>query len=278
MKKFKNLFLIFSIDIKESLRSKWFLSYSLVFGGIVALFFISGVTESKIQGFSGLSRLLLIFIEICIVILPIFILISTVRTIAADRDSNVLEYLLSFPISLKDYFFGRFLGRLLSVTLPIFGALLLALIWGVAKGVEVPWGIFFYYIGLIFALNVNFLGFSFFISSVVKTQEVALGVAFFLWLALLAFIDILLIGVLSQEFANAELVFSIALSNPLQVFRLGAISLFDPELSVIGPSAYFILDEFGKTFFSYYAIIYPIILGLIFAILGYFAFKNKDLV
>jgi len=278
MKKFKNLFLIFSIDIKESLRSKWFLSYSLVFGGIVALFFISGVTESKIQGFSGLSRLLLIFIEICIVILPIFILISTVRTIAADRDSNVLEYLLSFPISLKDYFFGRFLGRLVSVTLPIFGALILALVWGVAKGVEVPWGIFFYYIGLIFALNVNFLGFSFFISSLVKTQEVALGVAFFLWLALLAFIDILLIGVLTQEFANAELVFSIALSNPLQVFRLGAISLFDPELAVIGPSAYFILDEFGKTFFSIYAIAYPIVLGVVFAVLGYVAFKKRDLV
>ncbi|MFA7570376.1 MAG: ABC transporter permease subunit [Sulfurimonadaceae bacterium] len=278
MKKFKNLFLIFSIDIKESLRSKWFLSYSLVFGGIVALFFISGVTESKIQGFSGLSRLLLIFIEICIVILPIFILISTVRTIAADRDSNVLEYLLSFPISLKDYFFGRFLGRLVSVTLPIFGALILALIWGVAKGVEVPWGIFFYYIGLIFALNVNFLGFSFFISSLVKTQEVALGVAFFLWLALLAFIDILLIGFLTQKFANAELIFSIALSNPLQVFRLGAISLFDPELAVIGPSAYFILDNFGKAFFSIYAIVYPIVLGLIFAVLGYIAFKKRDLV
>jgi ABC-2 type transport system permease protein len=278
MNKFKNLFLIFSIDIKESLRSKWFLSYSLVFGGIVALFFISGVTESKIQGFSGLSRLLLIFIEICIVILPIFILISTVRTIAADRDSNVLEYLLSFPISLKDYFFGRFLGRLVSVTLPIFGALVLALVWGVAKGVEVPWGIFFYYIGLIFALNVNFLGFSFFISSLVKTQEVALGVAFFLWLALLAFIDILLIGVLTQEFSNAELVFSIALSNPLQVFRLGAISLFDPELAVIGPSAYFILDNFGKTFFSIYALVYPIVLGLIFAVLGYIAFKKRDLV
>ncbi len=278
MKRFKNLFLIFSIDIKESLRSKWFLSYSLIFGGIVALFFISGVTESKIQGFSGLSRLLLIFIEICIVILPIFILVSTVRTIAADRDSNVLEYLLSFPISLGDYFFGRFLGRLVSVTLPIFGALILALVWGVAKGVEVPWGIFFYYIGLIFALNVNFLGFSFFISSIVKSQEVALGVAFFLWLALLAFIDILLIGVLSQKFASAELIFSIALSNPLQVFRLGAISLFDPEMAVIGPSAYFILDEFGKMFFSIYALVYPIILGIIFAILGFVAFKKRDLV
>lgn len=274
----KNLFLIFTTDIKESLRSKWFLSYSLIFGGIVALFFISGITESRIQGFSGLSRLLLIFIEICIVILPIFILVSTVRTIAADRDSNVLEYLLSFPISLKDYFFGRFLGRLFSVTIPIFGALILALVWGVIKGVDVPWGIFFYYMALIFAINVNFLGFSFFISSIVKTQEVALGFAFFLWLALLAFIDILLIGLLTKELANAELIFSIALSNPLQVFRLGAISLFDPELAVIGPSAYFILDEFGKEFFSYYAVIYPIILGVIFALLGFLAFKKKDLV
>lgn len=274
----KNLFLIFKTDMKESLRSKWFLSYSLIFGGLVALFFITGITESRIQGFSGLSRLLLIFIEICIVILPIFILVSTVRTIAADRDSNVLEYLLSFPISLRDYFFGRFLGRLFSTTIPIFGALILALVWGALKGVDVPWGIFFYYMGLIFAINVNFLGFSFFISSVVKTQEVALGFAFFLWLALLAFIDILLIGLLSRELANPELIFSIALSNPLQVFRLGAISLFDPELAVIGPAAYFILDEFGKSFFSIYAIIYPIILGAIFAFLGFVAFRKKDLV
>ena len=89
------------------------LVYTLIFGGIIALFFITGITESRIQGFSGLSRLLLIFIEICIVIVPIFILINTVKTIAGERDSNILEYMLSFPISLKEYFFGKFLGKLL---------------------------------------------------------------------------------------------------------------------------------------------------------------------
>lgn len=93
----KNLYLVFTTDVKESLRSRWFLVYTLLFGGIIALFFITGITESRVQGFSGLSRLLLIFIEICIVIVPIFILINTVRTIAGERDSNVLEYLLSFP-------------------------------------------------------------------------------------------------------------------------------------------------------------------------------------
>lgn len=274
----KNLWLIVSVDIKESLRSRWFLLYSVVFGGMIALFFITGVTESRVQGFSGLSRLLLIFIEISIVILPIFILVSTVRTIAGDRDSNVLEYLLSFPIALRDYFFGRFIGRFLIVSLPIVGALLLALVWGVVRGAEVPWGIFFYYIGLVLALNIQFLGISFFISSAVKTGEIALGIAFFVWLALLAFIDILLIGMLSQSFGDPELVYSIALLNPLQVFRIGAIALFDPELAVIGPAAYFILDEFGKTFFSFFAIAYPSILGIIFGFLGYMIFKRRDLV
>jgi ABC-2 type transport system permease protein len=274
----KNLLLIFSVDVKEALRSKWFFVYALVFGGIVALFFISGVTDSKVQGFSGLSRLLLMFIQITIVILPIFILISTVRTIAADRDSNVLEYLLSFSIALRDYFFGRLLGRLFTVTIPVIGALIIAVVWGVVKGVSVPWDLFLFYIGLIVALNINFLGFSFFISSVVKTQEVALGVAFFVWLFLLAFIDILLIGVLSKAYASAETIFTIALINPLQVFRIGAISLFDPELAVIGPAAYFIIDEFGKEFFIYYATLYPIALGVLFAVLGFLVFRKKDLV
>ncbi len=274
----KNLMLILTVDVKESLRSKWFLVYALVFGGIVALFFISGVTDSKVQGFSGLSRLLLMFIQITIVVLPIFILISTVRTIAADRDSNVLEYLLSFPIALRDYYFGRILGRFLTVTIPVVGALVIAVIWGIVKGVNVPWDQFLFYIGLILALNINFLGFSFFISSVVKTQEVALGTAFFLWLLLLAFIDILLIGILSKAYASAEVVFSIALINPLQVFRIGAISLFDPELAVIGPASYFIIDEFGKTFFVYYAMLYPALLGILFSVLGFLVFRKKDLV
>ena len=210
----RNLFLVFKTDINEALRSKWFLVYSLVFGGIIALFFITGITESRIQGFSGLSRLLLIFIEICIVIVPIFILINTVRTIAGERDSNILEYMLSFPISLKEYFFGKLFGKLFSVTLPIIGALILALFWSILKGASVPWGIFFYYMALIVSINICFLGLSFFISSIVKTQEVALGIAFFVWLFLLALIDLLLIGFLINQLIPARILLRLIMVLP----------------------------------------------------------------
>ncbi len=266
------------LDLKESFRSRWFLVYSLVFGGAVALFFLAGVTESRVLGFSGLGRLLLLFIQVCVVILPVFILMSTVRAIASDRDSNVLEYLLSFPVSLADYYFGKSLGRLVSVFVPIFASLVLAIAWGGIKGASIPWEIFGFYVLLMFSLSVSFLGIALFISTLVKSQEIALGSAFFVWLILLAFMDILLIGVMMKNAFPEEAIFGVALLNPIQVFRVAAMALFDPELSVMGPAAYFILDSFGKAGFALYSILYPFLLGMGWLWGGYLIFKRRDLV
>jgi len=97
-------------DCRESIRAKWFLMYSLVFGGTVVLLFVLGVTESRVMGFTGLSRLLITYIQLCVAILPILILISTVRSVVGDRESNILEYFLSMPISLTAYFWGKVLA------------------------------------------------------------------------------------------------------------------------------------------------------------------------
>jgi ABC-2 type transport system permease protein len=54
----QHLWLTAYTDILESLRAKWFVVYSLVFGGLIVLLFAFGVTESRIMGFTGLSRLM----------------------------------------------------------------------------------------------------------------------------------------------------------------------------------------------------------------------------
>ena len=274
----KNLILIAYLDLKESIRAKWFVVYSLVFGGMIALFFIAGVTQSQVMGFSGLSRLLLMYIQVTIVILPIFILITTVRSISGDRDNHILEYMLSFPISLKQYYWGKILGRFITVFLPVFFAMIFAVLYGAIIGASVPWEIFFLYSGLLFALSSAFLGIAFFISSFVKSSEVALGISFFIWIFLLAFIDIALISLMMQNRFEESMIIGIALANPMEIFRVAAISLFDPELTVMGPVAFYILDTFKRSTFIIFAILYPIILGIIFAILGYRIFSKKDLV
>ena len=274
----KNLLLIAYLDLKESIRANWFIVYSLVFGGLIALFFIAGITESQVMGFSGLSRLLLMYIQVTIVILPIFILVTTVRSISGDRDSHILEYMLSFPISLKQYYWGKVFGRFITVFLPVFMAMLFAIIYGVFKGAEVPWSIFFLYTGLLFAMSSAFLGIAFFVSSIVKSSEMALGISFFVWIFLLAFIDIALISLMMQQRINTELIIGIAMINPMEIFRVAAISLFDPELTVMGPVAFYILDMMSQKMFVLLSIVYPLVLGILFAFLGFRIFSKKDLV
>jgi len=274
----KNLLLIAYLDLKESIRANWFIIYSVVFGGLIALFFIAGITESQVMGFSGLSRLLLMYIQVTIVILPIFILVTTVRSISGDRDSHILEYMLSFPISLRQYYWGKVFGRFITVFLPVFMAMLFAILYGMFKGADVPWEIFFLYTGLLFAMSSAFLGIAFFVSSIVKSSEMALGISFFVWILLLAFIDIALISLMMQQRINAELIVAIAMVNPMEIFRVAAISLFDPELTVMGPVAFYILDIMSQKMFIFISIVYPLVLGVLFASLGFRIFSKKDLV
>jgi len=274
----KHLWLVAYLDIKESLRSRWFLVYAFVFGGLMGLFFLSGITDSVVMGFSGLSRLMLIFIQVTIVILPIFILVTTVKSISSDRESNILEYMLSFPISLREYYWGKILGRFITVFFPVLIALFIGVVWGLFKDASnIPWSIVLLYSALILSMCVVFLGISFFISTLVKSHDVGLGVSFAIWILLLAFIDVALIGLMMQNRVSDGVIITIAMLNPLEAFRIGAITLFDPELTVIGPVAYYLLDSLGRGLLIVYSIFYPIILGIAFSILGYKLFKKKDL-
>ncbi len=265
-------------DFKESIRAKWFLIYSLVFGGAIVLLFVLGITESKVLGFTGLSRLLITYIQLCVAVLPILIMISTVRGVVGDREANILEYFLSMPISLSAYYWGKIYSKFILVFIPIVSALLGAIIWGFIKDLSIPWYIAVYYSILLASLAWCFLGIGMLISTLVKKQEWGLGLSILIWLVLLLFIDAILIGLMLQHKVIEEIIVAISLLNPVMVFRTGGIFLFDPELTAIGPAAYIILDNLGKNGFLAYSILYPIFLGWCFALLGFYRFRNGDLI
>jgi len=273
----KDLWLCAQLDLVESLRARWFWVYSLIFGGIVALLLVFGLTESRVFGFTGLSRLLITYIQLCMAILPIFVLISTVRSVAGDREAGVFEYLLSLPVSLSGWYWGRLLGRFIAIFLPVFLAMFVAIGFGAFKGLQIPWMQVVFYIALLIVLAWCFLGLSMLISSFARSVDIAQGLAFVLWLVLLLFLDLILLGVMIRQQLPAETVIAIALINPLQVFRTAAMLLFDPQLVLLGPAAYLILDEFGQTGYLIYAVIYPAFLGTLAASTGYWLFRRSDL-
>jgi len=273
----KNLLLTARLDIAESLRARWFLVYTLVFGGMVALLFVFGLTESRILGFTGLSRLLITYIQLCIAILPVFVLITTVRSVAGDREAGVFEYLLSLPISLSAWYWGKLLGRFVSVFLPVLLAMVAAAGWGLWRQLDVPWDQFLFYTGLLAVLAWCFLGIGMLISTLARSADVAQGAAFMVWLLLLLFLDLILLGVMIKMRVAPETVVVLAIANPLQVFRTASLLLFDPRLILLGPSAYVILDIFGTTGYKVWAFGYPALLGALSAVAGYLVFRRGDL-
>jgi ABC-2 type transport system permease protein len=273
----RDLWLVAQLDVVESIRARWFLVYTLVFGGVVALLFVFGLTESRILGFLGLSRLLVTYIQICMAVLPIFVLVTTVRSVAGDREAGVFEYLLSLPVSLGSWFWGRLLGRFAVVFLPVFGAMAAGAGWAVFQEIPVPWEIFGLYTLLLASLAWCFLGVGMLISSLARGTDVAQGAAFVVWLLLVLFLDLILLGVMIQEHLPPEAAVGIALANPLQVFRTASMMLFDPNLVLLGPSAFVILDNFGRAGYLLWANAYPFALGSLSAALGFALFRRGDL-
>jgi ABC-2 type transport system permease protein len=272
----KQLFQLAVADIGESLGARWFFVYTVVFGGIMVGLFVSGLTESRVMGFTGLSRVLVTYLQITMAILPIFMLITTVRSVVGDREAGVFEYVLALPVSIASWYWGKLLGRFLVVYSPVLVSMLLAVAYGAFKGVPIPWMVISYYSGLLAALAWCFLGIGMLISTLSRSTDVAQGAAFMTWLFLLLFLDLILLGVLIKEGLPPESAIAISLINPLQVFRTASMLLFDPQLVLLGPAAYVILDNFGRTGYLAWSMSYPVLVGLFGAGLGYWIFSRND--
>jgi ABC-2 type transport system permease protein len=271
------LWLTARLDMAESLRARWFAFYGLVFGGLMVGLFVFGLTESRLLGFTGLSRLLVTYIQLCIAILPIFVLITTVRSVAGDREAGVFEYMLSLPVPLAAWFWGKMVGRFIVVFLPVFAAMALACLYALVRGIGVDWTLFALYTGLLLSLAWAFLGIGMLISTLARSPDLAQTGAFLVWLVLLLFLDLILLGLMIREQLPLPLIIGMALANPLQSFRTAAILLFDPQMVVLGPAAYVILDGVGRGGYLAFALLYPLALGTLCAAVGFAVFKRGDL-
>jgi ABC-2 type transport system permease protein len=272
----KNMLKIAQADIGESLRARWFMIYTIVFGGLMIGLFVSGLTESRIMGFTGLSRVLVTYLQITMAILPVFVLITTVRSVVGDREAGIFEYMLSLPVSIFAWFWGKLFGRFIIVFLPVLMAMIFAVAWGMIKDVAIPWSQILFYTGFLASMAWCFLGIAMLISTISRSTDVAQGAAFIVWLVLLLFLDLILLGTMIRGGLEPEAAVIVALANPLQVFRTAAMLLFDPQLVLLGPSAYIILDNFGRLGYLLWALLYPVFIGSICASLGYWTFKRGD--
>lgn len=273
----KQLLKLCNLEIKETFRARWYQFYLLTVAVMMSLFFYFGLAESRILGFTGLGRILLTLIQASIIVLPIFTMMTTVRTLVSDKETGVWEYNLSLPLKLSSFYWGRALGKFLALYLPLLLGMIAAGLLSIAKGYAVPWSIITLYTLFIGANLICFTGMALLLSVFSRSQEMAIGLGFILWLLFEAMIDALLLGLMLKQRIIAELILGMAFLNPLQSFRMGAIGLFDPELTVLGPISYTIIEKVGLNNLLVWTVFWPCLLGLGLAYVGYLGFKKRDL-
>ena len=85
------------------------------------------------------------------------------------------------------------------VFLPVFVAMAGAAGWALLQEIPVPGDLFLLYTGLLASLAWCFLGVGMLISSLARSTDVAQAAAFGVWILLVLFLDLILLGVMVQE-------------------------------------------------------------------------------
>lgn len=231
-------------ELRDALRNKWLLLYAIAFAGLAFALSRAGIASAGYAGLGGFGRTAASLINALLLFVPLLGLSVGAVSLATERERGTLAYLLAQPVNRIEVFLGKTIGAALAVITALalgFGLAGLAL----ATGRGGNWIAYLALAGYSVLLALVSLGIGFVISVFTRKAATALGAALIVWLALVFLSDLGLIGVtLSVRPTDATLL-GMVLSNPLQIFKLGAVYSLRSTLDSLGAAGQYAVYRFG---------------------------------
>lgn len=232
-------------EMRDALRNRWFLLYTLAFVGLSLAFSYMALAGAGIAGFAGFGRTAASLINLVLLIVPLMALTIGAQSLAGEQERSTLTYLLAQPITRLEVFLGKYLGLLLSLLASLaLGFGIAGLVMALNGGAGSPLA-YIRLVGQTFLLSLTMLSVGFLISALSRRAGVAIGIGLFLWLAFVFLGDLGLMGTALALKLPIEQLFLLALANPLQVFKMASILDINATLDILGPAGIFAMQEFG---------------------------------
>jgi Cu-processing system permease protein len=205
------------------------------------------VNSAGYAGISGFGRTSAGLINLVLFLAPLMGLTLGAQAIASEREQGTLSYLLAQPISMLELFVAKFTGLALAIGAAIvFGFALSTLTITYLSGGE-GIDVFLRLTVLTVLLAWVSLALGYLISSFSRRTSTALGVAIVIWLFLVLIGDLGLMGTSVVLDVNPDTLLAITLINPLEVFRIAAITLLRDSMELLGPSGLVARKWFGDS-------------------------------
>jgi Cu-processing system permease protein len=246
MMSFVTIWTLAQKEMRDALRNRWFLLYTLAFVGLSLAFSYMALAGAGIAGFAGFGRTAASLINLVLLIVPLMALTIGAQSLAGEQERSTLAYLLAQPVTRLEVFLGKYLGLLLSLLASLaLGFGIAGVVMALNGGAGSPLA-YIRLVGQTFLLSLTMLSVGFLISALSRRASVAIGIGLFLWLAFVFLGDLGLMGTALAFKLPIEQLFLLALANPLQVFKMASILDINATLDILGPAGIFAMQEFGR--------------------------------
>jgi Cu-processing system permease protein len=240
-----NLLVLQGKELRDAWRNRWFVLYAASF--VVLALAMSWISVVGVfgAGFASLGRTAASLVNLVVLIVPLMGLTLGAGAIAADRERGLLLYTLSQPVSLGEIVMSKFWGlatALMAALLIGFGGAAVVI---ARPGSSAEAGGFVAFLGLSMLMALATASIGLLISALSSRAATASGVALFVWLLLVLLGDLGLMGTSLVLEMNIPTLTALALINPLQVFKLGAVVMIRGGAEVLGPAGLYATRTFG---------------------------------
>lgn len=252
------VFILTQKELRDAGRNRWLGLYTAAFAGLSLALAWLALSGAGRYGLAGFGRTAASLINLVLLIVPLMGLTLGALSLAGERDQGTLAYLLAQPISQAEMLLGKFLGLALALLAALglgFG-ITGAVITANGGGAEA--GTYLVLVLLAFLLAVASLSLGFLLSAAVQKAATAVGLALFLWLLLVFFGDLGLLGTALVMRLDMAQLFGLTLLNPLQLFKIAAVLDIRSNLELLGPAGVYATRTFG-------AALLPLLIGLLLA-------------
>lgn len=234
-------------EIADAVRSKWFWLWAGAFAVLAAILASSALPGSQVAGYGSFGRTAASLVALAQIIIPLMGLTLGAYSLAGQRESGALRFLLSHPISRTEVFWGTYIGLATALFATVFGGFGVAGVITAAQGGGADAASFVRIAILSWLLAIAMLGIGLLISTFTASGSSAIGTSIFVWLGLVFLGDLGVMGTAVATKMPVSALFISAVFNPVEAFRLAALTAFDGSLDVLGPAGQYAVDSFGES-------------------------------
>ena len=254
----QNVYILAQKELRDAQRNRWFLLYALAFAGLSMALAWLALRSAGNYGLAGFGRTSASLINLILLIVPLMGLTLGALGLAGEREQGTLLYLLAQPINQAELLLGKTIGLAVALIAALaLGFGLTALVIA-ANGGGAEIGIYLALLGLASLLALASLSVGLLISTLAGRGATAVGLALFLWLLLVFFGDLGLMGTALVLQLDVDQLFALALANPLQLFKIAAVYSLRQNLEVLGPAGIYAVRTYGSP-------LMPLLVGLLSA-------------